>query len=170
MRSSAHEAAIAALREVRSIAEPFAPSSPAMRKIIEAADGVLSEPPSTLMDDAAEYTDPTVDGVAPARSTDPGSSAAAAVAVAPRTGNQRGRCLMAMYRNTTAALGATAWDVETWTGLPTSSVSKRMGELERSGHVEHRDGRMRSTGRGGLGLVYYFTEKGLAWCREHAST
>ncbi len=108
--------------------------------------------PATLFGDR-----PDVDHVAPARRGDPVTSTIARLMVAPRSGTQRDRCLraVAMFGST----GATASQIENVTGMASSSVSKRLGELERGLWIE-ADGRERVTSRGGKGQVYVLTDKG----------
>jgi CRP-like cAMP-binding protein len=121
------------------------------QRVADALAYIDQHAPASLFGDR-----PDVDAVAPTRRGDPATSSLARLMVAPRAGTQRERCLraVALFGPT----GATASQVETTTGMPSSSVSKRLGELERGGWIV-ADGRERVTKRGGKGQVYVVTVK-----------
>jgi CRP-like cAMP-binding protein len=121
------------------------------QRVADALAYIDAHAPATLFGDR-----PDVDAVAPARRGDPVTSSLARLMVAPRSGTQRERCLRAVALF--GPHGATASQVERSTGMASSSVSKRLGELERGGWIV-ADGRERVTSRGGKGQVYIVTAK-----------
>lgn len=105
--------------------------------------------------------------VAPARPTDPATSKAAAKGVVVRAGTQRMEVLRIVcgvtylgsaYRP--GLVGWTASEVDRATGMVPSSVSKRLGELERHGFLVV-DGTRKSLRGPAQQQVYRATEKGL---------
>jgi DNA-binding transcriptional ArsR family regulator len=130
----------------------------------------LSPAQGSLLDDPSANV-PTV-----VRRGDPETSRQAARSNEPRNGNQRERVLRFLEERysfnsvggepPSPEWGVTASHVETALALPSSSVSKRLGELEQAGYVRRTAATARSV-RGGAASLYRPTIHGLKWCREH---
>jgi DNA-binding transcriptional ArsR family regulator len=149
---------IAALRDVRRVIEQATPASAAgaLGSISMIVNRALSPENVTLFEGVPAGSEPT-----PVRPTDPTTSRDAAAAIVPKLTNQRGKCLSAL-RGTG---GLTASQVEQRTGLPSSSVSKRLGELERAGFVWVCG--ERESVRGAKASVYQLDKAGVDWLEEH---
>jgi hypothetical protein len=142
--------------------------------VLGAVGGTDGLPPAqgSLLDD------PTANVPTVVRRGDPETSRQAARSNEPRNGNQRERVLRFVVQAYDDAQrqgggvtphpdwGATASHVETALALPSSSVSKRLGELEQAGYVRRTAATARSV-RGGAASLYRPTIHGLKWCREH---
>jgi hypothetical protein len=88
-----------------------------------------------------------------ARTTDPNTSKAAALANKPRAGSQRARLLQVVIDK--GAIGATAEEAAKATGIRLNSASTRMSELVRGGHI--REGGTRRT----EAIIYFDARRGL---------
>jgi DNA-binding transcriptional ArsR family regulator len=149
---------IAALRDVRRVIEQATVESAAgaLGSITMIVNRALSPENVTLFEGVPAGSEPT-----PVRPTDPTTSRDAAAAIVPKLTNQRGKCLTTL-RGTG---GLTASQVEQRTGLPSSSVSKRLGELERAGFVWICG--TRPSVRGAEASVYQLDKAGVDWLEEH---
>lgn len=88
-----------------------------------------------------------------ARSGDPDTSKLAALRNEPRRGTQRATILGWLRVYAGHGDGRTADEIAIVAGLPLNTVSTRMSELERGGHVE-KTGERRKTRAGGEANVY----------------
>jgi len=91
------------------------------------------------------------------RRTDPTTSRKAALDVYPRTGNQRGRALVAIIKSPS---GATYAEVQAETSV--NGIWKRISELKQNGWIEAR-GRRVVPETGSEADVYFPTERAIRW-------